>query len=133
LLLESLDWNIDTHTLISYLSVIPESYKLKYLMISLIMLCDVKYDVFSVQYTHKIIMILLKCMNNNKIVNIENKHQTFHIINEIIISLCNMKENNFMEGELIKTYFELIGISNFCELVSEINMKKIKKYFDIHN
>jgi hypothetical protein len=132
-LLESLNWDIDVQTLLSYISDIPNEHKMNYLIISLIMLCDVKYDVFSGSFGYKIITTLLQCLDNVNTIHVENKYQIFHVLNDVVISLHNMKENNLIQGKIIKTYFELIGITNFSEWVSEISMQKIIKCFDITN
>ena len=132
LLLESLNWDIDEYTSMSYISDVSPEHKMKYLIISLIMLCDVKYDVLSGSFGYKIITVLLQCLNNTNTVtvHVENKYQMLHVINDIIISLHSMKENDLIQGKIIKAYFKLIGIDNFSEWVSKINIHKIINVFD---
>lgn len=129
-LLNFFEWDIDKNTLISYIGNIETRNKMNYLIISLIMLCDVKYDVLTVGFCNKAISILLDYIDGKQATyEINNKYQMFHILNDILLSIRNMDDNNLIQEMAVKKYFESIGITNFSEWAKNIDPQKILKVF----
>lgn len=114
-ILELLNWNIDVQTLISYTSNIKQTYTIKYLLISIVVLCHSQYDIFDINFLSEAIIILIKCSSGEKIDGhqINNKYQMYYAIGNIIASIKNMQIGNHPMSNIIKEYCKSIGFANF--------------------
>jgi serine/threonine protein kinase len=132
-LLNFFEWDVDVNTLIGNITKVPAKDKMNYLIISLVMLCDVKYDVLSTSFSYKIISIIIDCMNDKKLslkLNVDNKYQLFHVLNDVVLSIKDMNENNLFRNTIVKSYFESIGIKDLNKLMLKIDLQKIFTRFN---
>ena len=125
-LLQMLNWDIDTNTLISYISEINNDNKMHYLIISLSIVCDRKYDIFSMEYLHKIIMLLLNCMNTKKTIYVENVYMISHLLNNILNSIKQINDETSVQGKLILEYLKSFSIDNLMNKLINIDISNVK-------
>jgi serine/threonine protein kinase len=114
-LLETFNWDIDIESLISYIPKVPKNVKMHYLIISLALLCDRKYDVFTINNLYKMISSLLNCLQNTKITHIENVYDETHLLNDMLESINKMDDTTSMQGKLIKEYLISIDVEYLME------------------
>lgn len=125
-LLQMLNWDIDTNTLISYISEINNNNKMHYLIISLSIVCDRKYDIFSIEYLHKIITLLLNCMNTTKTIYVENIYMISHLLNNILDSIKQINDDRSIQGKLIFEYLKSFSIDNLMNKLINIDISNVK-------
>ena len=124
-LLETLNWNIDVESLISHIPKFQKNEKMEYLIISLALLCDNKYDIFKTTYLHKMISLLLNCTKNKKIISIDNIHTATHLLDDMLKSINNMDDDTSMQGKLIKEYLRSVNVDYLLEDLKKINISML--------
>ncbi len=124
-LLEKLNWNTDVESLISYVPCIAKNVKMDYLIISLALLCDRKYDIFTTDYLHKMILLLLDCGKNTQIIYVENIYMVSHLLNNMLESINKMDDSASMQGKLIKEYLNSIDCDYLLEKLKNIDISNL--------
>lgn len=124
-ILNSLNWDIDIQTQISLVINLGKEFRLKYILISLAIISDDKLNVFSNDFLHEMILLLIRYIEGdiNCIASYNNPFlasTTIRLIINSINKINSTKENNLYK--LIKIYFKNNNSDDFLNYFSKINL-----------
>jgi len=130
-IVESSNWDIDTETLMSHAQNINNKNKMNYLIISLLLVCDKKYDTFSVEYLYKAILLLLNCIDNKKAIYVENICLISDLLNNIANSIQRLNIKSSQERCLILEYLNCFSSGHLIDKLTHIDPMRIKQCLQI--
>lgn len=113
-----LDWDIDVETQISFITSLEREIRVKYIIISLAILCDNKLSIFSNHFLHQMIILLLELENGNidVISKYENSYLATHVIKLIIESINKLNcESTNPLNDLTNAYFKNLGCPDYLD------------------
>ena len=142
-ILRDIDWDIDEPTLYNNIyysydtnyvktSHISKKIDYMYLIMSFVIMSDIKYDYFSVKYCHEIIMTILSFVNNDRVkLNCKITYQMQNMMKELIMTINKINIDDNI-GLLINKYIikNNYNLSDFLEKIKLIDVKDLTDLID---